>query len=185
MESEQSAEVARRRRRIRLLRPHIFSAGQHSEGHYAARSVYGSILVLALLLALQKHPPSPYNAALLVAGTLFAVLAAETYADLLGLEIDQGRPPTPEERRDKFRELGVMTVAAEGPVVVFVLAGLDVIDDDLAFRLAVWVTIGVLFLTGFLARWFAGRSLLSSLASGCVIGGIGVALAVLKHFAHG
>jgi hypothetical protein len=133
MESEQSAEVARRRRRIRLLRPHVFSAGQHSEGHYAARSVYGSILVLALLLALQKHPPSPYNAALLVAGTLFAVLAAETYADLLGLEIDQGRPPTPEERRDKFRELGVMTVAAEGPVVVFVLAGLDVIDDDSRF----------------------------------------------------
>lgn len=185
MESGQPAEAARRPRRFWLLRPHVFSEGQHTEGHYAARSVYGSVLVLALLLALQKHPPSPYNAALLVAGTLIAVLAAEVYADLLGLEIDLGRPATPEERRAKFRELGVMTVAAEGPVAVFLLAGLDVIDDDLAFRLAVWLTIGVLFLAGFLARWLAGWSLLSSLVSACVTGGIGVALAVFKHFAHG
>jgi hypothetical protein len=184
VEAEETAQ-APKRRRIRLLRPHVLGAGQHSEGHYAARSVYGAILVLALLLALQKHPPGPYNAAVLVAATLVAVLAAEAYADLLGLEIDLGRPVTRGERRAKLRELGVVTVAAEGPVAVFLLAGLGVIEDDLAFRLAVWMTIGTLFLAGFLARWLAGRSLLASLASACVTGGIGIALAVLKHFAHG
>ena len=174
-----------RRRRARLLRPHVIDAGSHSEGHYVARSVYGTILVLALLLALQEHPPEPLRAAILVAGTLLAVLGAETYADLLGMEIDLGRPVTGEERRRKMRELGVVTAAAEGPVAVFLLAALGVIDDDVAFRLAVWLTIGVLFLAGFFARWLAGRSVLSSLFSAGVIGGIGVALAVLKHYAHG
>lgn len=185
MEADDTAHVPRRRRRVWLRRPHFVSTGPHSEGHYAARSVYGAILVLALLLALQQHPPGPWNAAVLVGGTLLAVLAAETYADILGMEVDQGRPATREERQAKWRELGVVMVAAEGPVLVFVLAGLGVLDEDLAFRLAVWITIGVLFTEGFLARWLAGRSLLASLTSACVVGGIGVGLAVLKHLAHG
>jgi hypothetical protein len=168
-----------------LVKPHIAGAGEHSMGHYAARSVYGAILVLALLLALQQHPPGPFHAAILVAGTILAVLAAEAYADLLGAEVDVGRPPSRAERREKIRELAVVTGAAEGPVLMLVLAGLGLIDTELAFRLAVGITIGLLFLVGFLARWLAGRSLAASLQSSFLIGGLGVALAVLKHFAHG
>src|SRR4051794_38503078 len=91
-----------------LFKPRFLDVGEHSLGHYAARSVYGAILVLALLLALQQHPPEPFRAALLVAGTIVAVLAAEAYADLLGLDIDRGRPATKAERRDKLRELAVV-----------------------------------------------------------------------------
>jgi hypothetical protein len=167
-----------------LLRAHLLGARRHSDAHYAARSVYGAIVVLALLLALEQHPPGPVQAALLVAGTVLAVLVAETYAELLGLEVSLGRPVSRAERRDKLRDLGVMTVAAEGPVLVFLLAGLGLIDEARAFRLAVWITIGMLFLEGFLARRMAGRSLSASLRSACAVGGIGVALAVFKHFAH-
>ncbi|MGH8939008.1 MAG: hypothetical protein ACRDV2_06625, partial [Actinomycetes bacterium] len=168
-----------------LLRPHLLGGRRHSDGHYAARSVYGAIVVLAMLLALEEHPPGPLQAALVVAGTVLAVLVAEAYAELLGLEVGLGRPASRAERRAKLRDLGVMTIAAEGPVLVFVLAGLGLIDEDRAFRLAVWITIGMLFLEGFLARRMAGRSLPESLRSACAVGGIGIALAVFKHFAHG
>jgi hypothetical protein len=167
-----------------MLEPRVVAVGKHSQGHYAARSVYGAILVLALLLALQQHPTGPFHAALLVAGTILAVLAAEAYADLLGLEIDRGGPPTREQRRDKIRELAVVTGAAEGPVLVLVLAGFGVIGEARAFRLAVGITIALLFLAGFLARWLAGRSLWASLQSSLVAGGLGVGLAVFKHFVH-
>lgn len=167
------------------MRPHVLSPGHHTDGHFAARSVYGGILVLAVLLALQAHPPGPYRSALLVAGTILAVLAAEAYADLLGLEIDRGRPASRAERNAKLRELGVVTVAAEGPILIFLLSGVGVIDEGLAFTLAIWLTIGLLFLEGFLARWLAGRSFLDSLRSGCAVGGIAVALAVFKSLAHG
>jgi hypothetical protein len=167
------------------LKPRFLGAGQHSEGHYAARSVYGAILVLALLLALQQHPPGPFHAALLVAGTILTVLAAETYADLLGVETDLGRPPTREQRQEKLRELAVVTGAAEGPVLVLVLAGLGLMDEQLAFQIAVGITILLLFLAGFLARWLAGRSLWASLQSSGIVGGLGIALAIFKHFAHG
>jgi hypothetical protein len=167
-----------------MLKPHVVDAGEHSQGHYAARSVYGAILVLALLLALQQHPPGPFYAAVLVAGSILAVLAAEAYADLLGVEIDRGGPPTRQQRREKLRELAVMTAAAEGPVLFLVLAGLGLISEVLAFRLAVAITIALLFLAGFLARWLAGRSLWASLQSSLVAGGLGVALAIFKHFVH-
>ncbi len=167
-----------------LLRPHLLGGGGHTEGHYAARSVYGAILVLALLLTLQQHPPGPFHAALLVAGTILAVLGAEAYADLLGMEIDAGRPSTRAQRRAKLHELGVVTGAAEGPVLVLVLAGFGLLDEELAFQLAVWITIGLLFLAGFLARRLAGRSMWSSVRSGAVVGGLGVALAIFKLFVH-
>ena len=181
-----SHEAHRRHTRLQwLLRPHLHGAGDHSPGHYAARTVYGAILVLALLLALQDHPPSPIHAAVLVAGTVVAGLAAEAYADLLGREVDLGRGMTPAERSEKLRELAVVTGAAEGPVLVLVLAGLGLIDEKLAYRLAVGITIGLLFLAGFLARRLAGRSLLASLQSSLAVGGLGIALAVFKHLAHG
>lgn len=185
---EEPVGADERRRHVALLwllRPRLHPGGPHSEGHYAARCVYGAILVLALLLALQQHPPGPFHAALLVAGTILAVLAAETYADLLGVEVDMGRPPTRDQRREKLRELAVVTGAAEGPVLVLVLAGLGLMDKQLAFQVAVWITIGLLFLAGFLARWLSGRSFWASLQSSCAVGGLGIALAIFKQLAHG
>jgi hypothetical protein len=167
-----------------IIRPRVVRAGDHSLGHYAARSVYGAILVLAMLLALQHHPTGPFHAALLIAGTVLAVLAAEAYADLLGLEIDSGGLSTREQRREKLRDLAVVTGAAEGPVLVLVLAGLGLIGEDRAFRLAVGITVALLFVAGFLARWLAGRSLWTSVQSSLVAGGLGVALAIFKHFVH-
>jgi hypothetical protein len=46
-------------------------------GRYAARSVYGSVVVLAVLMTLQVNPPPAFRAALIVAGNLIYFLAAE------------------------------------------------------------------------------------------------------------
>jgi hypothetical protein len=167
------------------LRPLLRARGKHSPGHYAARSIYGAVVVLALLFTLQGHPPGPFQAALLVTVTVLSVLAAETYADVLGMEIDLGRPTTRSERQDRLAELGIMTAAAEGPVLVFLLSGFGLLDEDLAFRIAEWLTIAMLFVSGFLARRLAGRSVAAALRSAAVIGGAGVLIAVVKQFAHG
>jgi hypothetical protein len=172
------------RRLPRLLRPHLFPGQHRSDGHLAARGVYGAVVVLALLLAMQDHPPGPWVSAALVAVSVLAVLAAELYAELLGLEVDMRRLSTPDERRAKLHELGPITLSAEAPVLVLVLAGLGLLDEDRAFDVAIILTIALMTFDGFLARRLAGRTVAASLRSAAVLGALGVALAVVKQIAH-
>ena len=172
------------RRLPRLLRPHLVPTTGHGDGHLAARGVYGAIVVLALLLAMKEHPPGPWAAAGLVTVSVLAVLAAELYAELLGLEIDLGRAATRAEQRAKLHELGPITLSAEAPVAVLVLAGLGLIDEKRAFDVAVIVTIALITVDGFLARRLAGRTVTESLRSAVFLGSIGVALAVVKQISH-
>jgi len=168
----------------RLLRPLGLGRSDRSDGQLAARSVYGAIVVLALLLAFEGQPPGPFQAALLVAGSVLAVLAAEVYAELLGKEFDLGRRATRAEVLAEVRQFGPITLSAEAPVLVLVLAGLGLLGEDLAFRLAIWLTIGLIAAEGFLARRLARGSVLASLRSACVLGGLGVALALVKQLSH-
>ena len=172
------------RRLPRLLRPHLFPTTGHGDGHLAARGVYGAIVVLALLLAMKDHPPGPWAAAGLVTVSVLAVLAAELYAELLGLEIDLGRAATRAEQRAKLHELGPITLSAEAPVAVLVLSGLGLVHEDRAFDLAVVLTIALITVDGFLARRLAGRTVAESLRSAVFLGSIGIALAVVKQLSH-
>jgi len=158
--------------------------GRHSRGHYVARSVYGAILVLAMLLTLQNNPPGPVESVFLITVTVISVLVAEAYSDLLGMEIDLGRPTTLAERRERLEDLGAMVLAGAPPIAVFAVTGLGAYDERDAYRWAVVVTIAQLFVAGFLARRLAGQTLLSSLRSALVVGGTGLAIAVLKQLAH-
>jgi hypothetical protein len=171
-----------------LLRPHLIGrrgAGRRQvEGQLAARSVYGAIVVLALLLAMQDHPPGPLAAAALVAGTVTAILAAEAYAEILGEEIDRHERLTRQQRLHKLRELASMSVAAEWPIAFLVLGGAGVLEDETAFRLARWVALALLFIYGFVAARMTGRSVSAALRSAVALGSIGVLLALLKSLVH-
>ena len=179
-----SADAAPERRLPRLLRPHLVSHHGRSDGHLAARGVYGAVVVLALLLAMQNHPPGPWVSAITVAGSVLTVLAAELYAELLGLELDLGRAATRDERRAKLHELGPITLSAEAPVLVLVLAGFGVLELDRAYDLAIGLTLALITVDGFLARRLGGRTVLESVRSAALLGSLGLALALLKQLAH-
>jgi hypothetical protein len=124
------------------------------------------------------------RAALLVAGSVLTVLAAEVYAEVLGMEFDLGRTATRGELLNELRKFAPITLAAEAPVVVLLLSALGLFAEDLAFRVAIWLTVGLIAAEGYLARRLAGRSLPASLRSACVLGGLGVVLAVAKQLPH-
>lgn len=162
-----------------LSRPHRFT------GRYAARSVYGAIVVLALLLTMEGHSPGPFAAAALVAGTVLVVLAAEAYSEILGAEVDRHRRLTREERHEVVREHGLMFAAATWPVTLLLLAGVGLISEAMAFDLGRWVVVTMLFAYGYLARRLAGTSNLRALSSAFVLGSLGLLLAGLKALLHG
>ncbi len=153
-------------------------------GRYAARSVYGTIVVLALLLAVQPHSPGPLPAAALVVGTLLAILGAEAYSEILGAEVELRRRLDRDERVERYRELGLMFAAAVWPVAFLLLAAVGVLEEDTAFGLGIWLSVAMLFAYGFLARRLSHGSVFSAVVSAAVLGLIGLLLAAFKSVMH-
>src|SRR4051794_4320384 len=58
----------------------------HLESRDVARVIYGSIIGLALVLALQAHPPTAARTAGLLVGSAVAVGLAELYSEVVGAE---------------------------------------------------------------------------------------------------
>ena len=56
----------------------------HLGSRDVARVIYGAIIGLALVVALEDHPPSPGAAAATVVGTALAVGLAEAYSEIVG-----------------------------------------------------------------------------------------------------
>lgn len=154
-------------------------------GKFAARGVYGCIIVLSLLLALEDHPPPAFEAALLLAATLIGIVAAEAFASLIGQEVERGRPPTRAERRRTVAERSMAFSAAAGPLLFFVLAGFGLFAERLAFTLSRWVTLILLFAFCSAARGLSGRTRTNALLTGVAAAALGVVLANFKSLTHG
>ena len=74
---------------VRPLRRAIES---HLGSGDVARVIYGSIIGLALVVALQEHPPTAATMASFLVGTAVAVGLAEVYSEYVGAEARTRRP---------------------------------------------------------------------------------------------
>jgi hypothetical protein len=156
----------------------------HLGSHQVSRVVYGAIIGLALVLALEEHPPAAAAVAATLIATALAVAVAELYCDLLGTEArTRRRPDAPELRHASANALAV-AFGIGFPTVFFVLASADVVELDRAFDLARWTGLGLIGTYGFVAGRLRGfgvdRSLLHALGV-AVVGAILIALKALLH----
>jgi hypothetical protein len=149
-----------------------------------ARILYGAIIGLALVVALQDHPPTAVATAATIIGTAVAVGLAEVYSQFVA---DEAR----ERRRIRLGELcrpaGDALAVATGagfPAVFFLLAGVHVIELDLAFTLAKWTGLGLICAYGFVAARLAGLRLGGACLHAAAIGAAGCVLIVLKALLH-
>src|SRR5215208_6167040 len=58
----------------------------HLESHDVSRVIYGAIIGLALVVALEAHPPTAGQAVASIAGTAIAGGLAESYSEMIGTE---------------------------------------------------------------------------------------------------
>jgi hypothetical protein len=150
----------------------------------ARHAVYGSVIVLAVIIALDETSIDPGEAIASVIGAAFATLLAELYADYLGETIREGRNPTPEERTQTIKNASAGMLAAVLPVVFFILAALDVMKLDTAFEAAVWTGVGVVGFYAFVANRVAGFSVGRSLLAGAGFAVLGGILVLVKAAVH-
>jgi hypothetical protein len=155
------------------LRAHLGS-GQ------VARVVYGSIIGLALVVALEAHPPPTRTVIATLLGTAVAVALAEFYSDWLGAKA--GR------REENPRTMAEHALSAafgiSFPVVFFALSALGVMEQDTAFDLAEYTGIGLIAFYGYCAGRLSGASQQSALLQAAGVALIATALIVLKALVH-
>jgi hypothetical protein len=149
-----------------------------------ARVIYGSIIGLALILALEQHPPGPGSVIGSLLATALAVGLAEVYSEALGAEVRLRRRITRAELEPLLDDLLAVSFGIAFPAVFFVLAAAGAIEEDTAFDIAEWSGLGLIAFYGAAAAKLAGASHSGALVRGLLAGLIAVVLIVLKAVLH-
>jgi hypothetical protein len=156
----------------------------HLGSRQVARVTYGAIIGLALVVALQAHPPANRIVIGSLIGTAIAVALAEVYAELLGGESRLRRRPT----REEVGEVVVDGMAVAGgvgfPAIFFILAAAGAIESDLAFNLAKWTGVGLIAFYGYWAARLSGSTARGAWVQALAVALIGAALITLKAVLH-
>jgi hypothetical protein len=146
--------------------------------------VYGSITVLSLLLAFDAHPESPIRMAVILLGSVTAILLSKAFAGVMADAIQGRRRPSREDFREAWLHGRAALVAANTPALLFGLSAVGVLDAELAMALAEGFCILMLMLVGARVGWVAERRVASAVAGAAFVGGLGAALGVLKLILH-
>jgi len=156
----------------------------HLGSQQIARIVYGSIVGLTLVVALDDHPPA---AGVMVAWLLLTALAvalAELYSEVVGAETRERHRVTRHQLAHMLDGAAAVAFGVAFPAAFFALAVVGLIELGTAFALAKW---GGLVLIGFYGYWasrFSGASVTGAVLRAALVAAIGAALVVLKALLH-
>ncbi len=152
------------------------------DAHKVSKIVYGTIIVLAVIVAMDDpaHPPSLKGAVGTVLLSAFAVALAEFYSDFIAFRIRKKRLLTRDEINHMARDVSSVMIGALLPLPFFILAGLGFITIIFAIILAKWTLVGVLLFYGYVASKLSGYGHLWSIGIALIIGMIGSVLVLIK-----
>jgi hypothetical protein len=157
---------------------------RHLGSNQVSRVVYGAIIGLALVVALQAHPPPTGAVIASLLGTSVAVALAEVYSELLGIEVRTRRHVERERSRAIWADTGAVAFGASFPAVFFVLSAAGAYEIGTAFDLAKWSGLGLIGFYGFCAARLTGAVVTSALLKGLAAALIGAFLIALKAIVH-
>jgi hypothetical protein len=156
----------------------------HLGSRQVSRVVYGSIIGVALIVALQSHPPSAAVMIGWLAGTGIAVGLAELYSEVVGEETRTRHRVTRRRLRHMAEDATVVSFGIAFPVVFFLfpLAGIGSVET--AFTIAKWSGLGLVGFYGFWAARLAGAPWHRAILYAVAVAAVDAVLIVLKAFLH-
>ena len=151
------------------------------DGHRVSKIIYGTIMVLVVILAMEEHPPSAAGSLALVVMTGIGVALAEFYSDFIGTSIKEKHSLTSQERHNVAHNISGVLIGALLPVPFFVLAWLGILQLGDAFAYTKWTLIGVLLFYGYVASRLSGHSQLFSIILAVAASAIGIFVVLFKE----
>ena len=147
--------------------------------------IYGAILVLSLLMAMDAGRDGPFEAASVLFGSVLAVTLAKIFAEVLSHGMETG------ERILTRRAFGAAwshshstLLVANVPTAIFVVAGFGWLDVATATAIAQVFCVSVLVLLGARVGWVINHSWWLPIAGALFAGSVGVGLAAMKYAIH-
>lgn len=151
------------------------------DGHRVSKIIYGTIMVLVVLLAMEEHPPSAGGSLALVVLTGIGVALAEFYSDYIGTSIKERKTLTIGDRREIYHDISGVLIGALLPAPFFILAIFDIMDLENAFTFAKWTLVGVLLFYGYVASRLNGHSQIFSIILAVAASTIGLIVVLFKE----
>jgi hypothetical protein len=162
---------------LRVVEDHLGSA-------QVSRVIYGSIIGLALVVALEHDPPGPGVMVASLLATALAVGLAELYSEIVGTEVRTRRRVMRAHVGEIAADVGAVAFGIGFPAVFFLLSAIGAIEVETAFIFAKWSGLGLIGIYGFTAARLAGAGLAAALAQAAAVALIGAFLIALKALIH-
>jgi hypothetical protein len=162
---------------LRVVEDHLGST-------QVSRVIYGSIIGLALVVALEHDPPRPAVMVGTLVGTALAVGLAELYSEVVGREIRTRQRVGRAHLGEIAADVGGVAFGIAFPAIFFLLSVADAMEVDTAFALAKWSGLALIGLYGFMAARLAGAALPAALLQAVAIALVGAFLIGLKALVH-
>ena len=160
------------------------SLESHLGSRQVARVVYGSIIGLALIVALSQHPPGPGAEIAWLVSTAVAVALAEVYSEVVGHETSTRHRVGREDVVSMVEDATAVAFGVGFPAVFFLFPLVGIGSVEGAFTVAKWTGLALIGFYGFWSARFAGASVVRALVHAALVALIGAALIALKAFVH-
>ena len=161
--------------------PKVLAA--HLGSEQVSRVVYGTVIGLALVVALEAHPPTAIATATTIVTTAVAVALAELYSEVVGVRVRLRTVPK-HHRGAMIADVLAVAAGAGFPAVFFILAAAGALKLDTAFTIAKWSGLGLIALYGYWAARLGGASNTRSLVYAGAVALIGAFVIALKALVH-
>lgn len=164
---------------------HTPGAGKRPvSSNLVARAVYGLITVLAVLQAMELHPPEAWRGAVTIFGTTLAIALIEVYAETIG-ELLGGRHRLARNDLVHFwHDATPVLVGAQGPTIVLILSALGLMSVETAIDIAQLVAFVTLFVYGWRIGQMLDVPIVRRVLSGLILVAIGGLLVGIKAAFH-
>lgn len=147
--------------------------------------IYGSILVLSLLMAMDGGRNGAFEAAIVLFGSVLAVTLAKIFAEVLSHAMETGeRILTAKAFGAAWSHSHSTLLVANVPTALYVFAGLGLFDVGTATVVAQAFCVVVLVVLGARVGWVINHSWWLPIAGALFSGSVGVGLAAMKYAIH-
>lgn len=156
----------------------------HLGSRQVARVVYGAIIGLTLIVAVEDHPPSAAVMAAWLVLTGVTVALAEVYSEVIGVETSERHRVTRHQLAHLLGQGWAVLLGVGFPAVFFLLAVVGVLELHTAFASARWSGLGLIGFYGYWAARFAGAPVPRALAQAAAVATIGALVIAFKVLLH-
>lgn len=151
---------------------------------FASMAIYGSLAVMAVLVALENHPPTALRVAAQLFGVTIAIAVAKAYAEIIADTLHRGRRLSVEEGREILRKVSPVLFGSQGPTIVMLMSAFGLFSVDTAIEVGKVLVLVLLFVYGLRVAQVLHKHRLVQLASGFVIMSAGGMVVLINHLFH-